>query len=116
MKTINTLVILIASLTGTSIGYTASHAAAPVMDTKKEMTANVSLPVADAEIRKIDLENKKITLKHGVIKNLDMPAMSMVFQVKDVALLDKLSAGDKVKFTADMVGGNITVMSLEKTK
>jgi Cu/Ag efflux protein CusF len=78
--------------------------------------SQTALPLADAEIRKIDLENKKITLKHGVIKNLDMPAMSMVFQVKDVALLDKLSAGDKVKFTADMVGGSITVMSLEKTK
>jgi Cu/Ag efflux protein CusF len=78
--------------------------------------SQTALPLADAEIRKIDLENKKITLKHGAIKNLDMPAMSMVFQVKDVALLDKLSAGDKVKFTADLIAGSITVMSLEKVK
>ncbi len=78
--------------------------------------SQTALPLADAEIRKIDLENKKITLKHGAIKNLDMPPMSMVFQVKDVALLDKLSAGDKVKFTADLIAGSITVMSLEKVK
>ena len=78
--------------------------------------AQAVLPTAEAEIRKIDLENKKITLKHGEIKNLDMPGMTMVFAVKDPAMLDKLKAGDKVKFTADSVGGSITVMSLEKVK
>lgn len=78
--------------------------------------AQTVLPMASAEIRKIDLENKKITLKHGEIKNLDMPGMTMVFAVKDPAMLDKLKAGDKVNFTADSVGGSITVMSLEKAK
>jgi Cu(I)/Ag(I) efflux system periplasmic protein CusF len=120
MKNINAIIIA-TLLSGTSISYAASHAAAPAtsavtVDAKKEMTTASALPLADAEIRKIDLENKKITLKHGVIKNLDMPAMSMVFQVKDAALLDKLSAGDKVKFTADMVGNAMFVMSIEKIK
>jgi Cu/Ag efflux protein CusF len=76
--------------------------------------AQAILPTAEAEIRKIDLETKKITLKHGEIKNLDMPPMSMVFAVKDPAMLDKLKAGDKVTFTADKVGSTFTVMSLEK--
>jgi Cu(I)/Ag(I) efflux system periplasmic protein CusF len=76
--------------------------------------AQTVLPATDAEIRKIDLENKKITLKHGEIKNLDMPPMSMVFSVKDPAMLDKLQAGDKVRFTADKVNGLYTVLSLEK--
>lgn len=76
--------------------------------------AQAVLPMASAEIRKIDLETKKITLKHGEISNLDMPPMSMVFAVKDPAMLYKLKAGDKVRFTADSVGGAITVMSLEK--
>jgi Cu(I)/Ag(I) efflux system periplasmic protein CusF len=80
------------------------------------VVAQVNLPMAEAEIRKIDLENKKITLKHGEIKNLDMPGMTMVFTVKDATMLDKLATGDKVKFTADKVGSIYTVMSIEKAK
>lgn len=78
--------------------------------------AQAVLPTAEAEIRKIDLDNKKITLKHGEIKNLDMPGMTMVFAVKDPAMLDSVKAGDKVTFTAEKVGSTFTVMSLEKAK
>jgi Cu/Ag efflux protein CusF len=78
--------------------------------------AQAVLPTAEAEIRKIDLDNKKITLKHGDIKNLDMPAMTMVFAVKDPAMLDSVKAGDKVTFTAEKVGSTFTVMSIEKAK
>lgn len=113
MKTIKTLVIIVTLLAGTSLSYAASHAAAP---SSPAAPAASTLPVANAEIRKIDLENKKITLKHGEIKNLDMPGMTMVFAVKDTAILDKLAAGDKVMFTADKVGSTFTVMSIEKAK
>jgi Cu(I)/Ag(I) efflux system periplasmic protein CusF len=126
MKTLNTLIIIASLLTGASISYAASHAAASASpaavapatttETKKEMPAASTLPMASAEIRKIDLENKKITLKHGEIKNLDMTGMTMVFVVKDAAMLDKLAAGDKVMFTADKVGSTFTVMSIEKAK
>ncbi|MDI1274286.1 copper-binding protein [Polaromonas sp.] len=75
--------------------------------------AQAALPTTDAEVRKVDKDAGKITLKHGEIKNLDMPAMSMVFQVKDKALLDKVKAGDKVSFTADKVNGAYTVLTLE---
>ena len=78
--------------------------------------AQAVLPTAEAEIRKIDLDNQKITLKHGDIKNLDMPAMTMVFAVKDPAMLAAVKAGDKVTFTAEKVGSTFTVMSLEKAK
>jgi len=78
--------------------------------------AQAVLPVSEAEVRKVDKDAGKITLKHGEIKNLDMPAMSMVFQVKDKALLDKVKAGDKVSFTADKVNGAYTVMSIEPAK
>ena len=64
-------------------------------------------------MRKVDLSAGKITLKHGEIKNLDMPPMSMVFQVKDPALLSQVKAGDKVKFTADKINGAYTVLTLE---
>ena len=55
----------------------------------------------DAEVRKVDARTGKITLKHGEIKNLDMPPMTMVFTATDKALLAGVKAGDKVQFTAD---------------
>ena len=72
--------------------------------------------MTDGEIRKVDMDNKKLTIKHGNIKNLDMPGMTMVFQVKDPAMLDKVKAGDKVKFTADRVNSAFTVLSIELVK
>jgi len=71
----------------------------------------------DGEVRKVDKKNGKITLKHGEIKNLDMAPMTMVFGVKDKALLDKVKAGDKVKFTADKdAAGDLVVTGLEAQK
>ncbi|MCD6078205.1 MAG: hypothetical protein K0R89_2143 [Ramlibacter sp.] len=58
-------------------------------------------PTAEAEVRKVDKSKGKITLRHGEIRNLDMPPMTMVFGVADKAFLDKVKAGDKVRFTAD---------------
>ena len=69
--------------------------------------------MTDGEIRKVDKDTKKITIKHGEIKNLDMPGMTMLFQVKDPALLDKVKAGDKVKFTAEKAGGAIVVTEIQ---
>ena len=70
----------------------------------------------DAEVRKVDKDTKKITLKHGEITNLEMPAMTMVFQVKDAALLDKVKAGDKVKFKAEKLGSGYAVTQIEMAK
>ena len=75
-----------------------------------------ALPLAEGEVRRVDKAGGKISLKHGEIKNLDMPPMSMVFQVSDKALLDKVKAGDKVNFTASQVNGDYTVMSIEPRK
>ncbi|MDP3171824.1 MAG: copper-binding protein [Polaromonas sp.] len=72
--------------------------------------------MADGEIRKIDWDNRKITIKHGEIKNLDMPGMTMVFQVKDVALLRKVKEGDKIRFSAEKAGNAIVVTDIEPTK
>lgn len=71
---------------------------------------------ADGEVRKIDPETGKITLKHGPIKNLDMDSMTMVFRVQDPAMLKGLKAGDKIKFSADRVNGQITIIQMEKAK
>ena len=75
-----------------------------------------SADMADAEVRKVDKETKKITLKHGVIKNLDMPGMTMVFAVKDAAMLDNLKAGDKIKFKAEQMGSAITVTEIQPVR
>jgi Cu/Ag efflux protein CusF len=72
-----------------------------------------SVALSDGEVRKIDKDAKKITIKHGPLANLEMPPMTMVFQVKDPAMLDQVKAGDKVKFQAEKVGGAFTVTKIE---
>jgi Cu/Ag efflux protein CusF len=72
--------------------------------------------MTDAEVRKVDADNRKLTLKHGPIKNLDMPAMTMVFEVKDAAMLAKVKAGDKVRFKAVDNAGKLTVTELQPAK
>jgi Cu(I)/Ag(I) efflux system periplasmic protein CusF len=71
-------------------------------------------PSTEGEVKKIDKAQGKITLKHGEIKNLDMPPMTMVFRVSDARMLDDVAVGDKVRFAADKVGGNYTVTTLNK--
>ena len=71
---------------------------------------------ADGEVRKVDKAAKKITIKHGPLPSLEMPAMTMVYRVKDAAMLDQVKTGDKVKFVAEKVGGALTVTKIEKAK
>ena len=85
-----------------------------VLATLGAAAQTASTEMAQAEVRKVDLDAKKITLKHGPIKNLDMPPMTMVFQVRDTALLDKLKAGDKVRFSAEQQQGAYVVTAVEK--
>ncbi len=68
--------------------------------------------MTEGEVRKVDKAQAKVTLKHGEIKHLDMPPMTMVFVVKDKAALDTLKPGDKVKFAAIMDGGTYTVTEI----
>ena len=72
--------------------------------------------MTEGEIRKVDKDTKKITIKHGDIKNLDMPGMTMLFQVKDLAMLDMVKPGDKVKFKAEKAGGGIVVTEIQIAK
>ncbi len=70
----------------------------------------------DGEVRKVDMDTKKLTIKHGPMPSLDMPAMTMVFQVKDPTMLDKVKAGDKVQFTAEQNAGAYVVTGIEAAK
>jgi Cu(I)/Ag(I) efflux system periplasmic protein CusF len=76
-------------------------------------SASAAADMTDAEVRKVDKGGAKITLKHGEIKNLDMPPMTMVFTVKDKAVLDSVQPGDKVKFKAVNEAGKYTVTELQ---
>jgi Cu(I)/Ag(I) efflux system periplasmic protein CusF len=79
-------------------------------------SAENTSPMADGEIRKIDKDAGKITIRHGEIKSLDMPAMTMVFRVKDPAMLERIQPGDKIKFSAEKIGGQYTVTGFEPAK
>jgi Cu/Ag efflux protein CusF len=72
--------------------------------------------LAEGEVRKLDKVAKKITLKHGRIPNIDMDAMTMQFNLKDLALVRNVKVGDKVRFQAEIVGGSPTVTHIEAAK
>lgn len=72
--------------------------------------------MTQGEVRKVDKDARKITIKHEPLQNLDMPAMTMVFQIKDPALLDRVKAGDKVRFRAEKIDGTYAVTKIEPAK
>jgi Cu/Ag efflux protein CusF len=84
---------------------------AQIAQTKSTVT-----PMSEGEVRKIDKEAGKITIKHGRLANLDMPGMTMVFRVNDPAILDRVKEGDKIKFVADRMNGSLTVIQMEPSK
>ncbi len=73
-------------------------------------------PLAPGEVKKVDKDTGKVTIKHGPLENLGMPAMTMVFRVKDPAMLDQLKVGDKINFLAEKWNGSLTVMRFEAVK
>ncbi len=78
--------------------------------------AQAPLPLVDGEVRKVDIAQQKITLRHAEIPNIEMSPMTMVFRVKEPALLAQVQAGDKVRFTADKVDGTLTVITIEPVR
>ena len=88
------------------------------------MTIGIALALAspswaqsvDGQVQKVDEAAGKVTLKHGPIPKFDMGDMTMVYRVKDPAMLKGVKAGDKVKFEADQIDGKFTVTTLQKAK
>jgi Cu/Ag efflux protein CusF len=79
-------------------------------------SASAPVDMTDAEVRKVDADTAKITLKHAEIRNLDMPAMTMVFRVKDASMLDQVKAGDRIRFEVDKIKGAYTVLRVEPAR
>src|SRR5262245_21061507 len=75
-------------------------------------------PMVNGQVTKIDESAGKITVKHGPIKKLDMnnEGMTMVFRVQDRAMLKQVKVGDRIRFDADRVNGQITVTKIEKAR
>jgi len=79
-----------------------------------EMSAKPGL--TDGEVRKIDKEAGKVTIRHGEIKHLEMPPMTMVFVAKEKSMLDQVKAGDKVRFMVVHENGQMIVTDLQPIK
>lgn len=91
-----------------------AQAQATMDHSKMDMAKMPSM--TDGEVRKVDLATGKVTIKHGEIKHMDMPGMTMVFTAKDKALLTGLKVGDKVKFMAENANGQMLVTGIEAAK
>jgi len=76
--------------------------------------AQAQAPTVAGEVVKIDEKAGRITLKHGEIKHLDMPAMTMSFKARSPDLLQGLKSGDRVRFVAEKVDGQFTVTQILK--
>lgn len=102
--------LLIASLLGCALAFPAFAAqpAAPAA-----ASAEVAAPLSQGEVRKIDLAGQKITLRHGPIDSVGMPPMTMVFSVRDAALLEGIKTGDKVRFQVEQQGSQFVVTELQ---
>lgn len=76
--------------------------------------AAVSNSMSSGEVKKVDKSAGKMTIKHGPLQNIGMDAMTMVFRVKDPAMLDQVKVGDKINFVAEEPNGQLMVTKLEK--
>jgi Cu(I)/Ag(I) efflux system protein CusF len=89
----------------------------PAVATEAHHQGQTGEHAADGEVRKVDRDANKLTIRHGPLPQLDMPTpMTMVYQVKDPALLDKVKPGDKIRFVAEKIGGQFTVLQIEPAK
>jgi len=114
MKLISTLLMTLAL--GASLPLIAIAADDMSKTGMADMKSSGAAALSEGEVKKIDKDAGKITIKHGPLANLDMPGMTMVFRVKDSAMLEQVKAGDKIRFTAEKVGGALTVTVLEAVK
>jgi Cu(I)/Ag(I) efflux system protein CusF len=85
-------------------------------EAKAAVAPKAAAALSDGEIKKVDKAAGKMTIKHGALANLDMPPMTMVFRVKDKAMLEQVKSGDKVNFSAEKLNGALTVTAIEAAK
>src|ERR1700693_3383108 len=106
------LLVLGTPLTGMAADEAAKAGAMNGMQ-MNDMQMNDVSGMSSGEVKKVDKDTGKITIKHGPLANLGMPAMTMVFHVKDAAMLDQVKQGDQINFVAEKVNGALTVTKIE---
>lgn len=74
------------------------------------------MPLSDGIVKKVDAQNGKVTLTHGEIANVKMPAMTMSYRVKQAQWLESMHVGDKVRFAMDKVKDEFVVVHIEAVK
>ncbi|MCC8392364.1 copper-binding protein [Paraburkholderia sp. MMS20-SJTR3] len=94
--------------------YAAGDTSNTDMASSAQQGADANNSMSHGEVKKVDTAAGKLTIKHGPLVNLDMEAMTMVFKVKDPAMLSQLKVGDKIDFVAEEVNGALTVTKLQK--
>ena len=99
-----------------AIGFATSAAAQMTAMAPMAPVSAGQTSMSEGEIRNVDKDAGKLTIKHGELKNLGMPGMTMVFRVKNPGLLAQVKVGDKIHFVAEKVSGALTVTSLEVAK
>lgn len=92
----------------------AHHAASAAETSAASAPAqSAATALSEGEVKKVNKDTGKLTIKHGELKNLGMPPMTMVFRTKEPAMLEQVKAGDKIHFVAEKVDGQFTVTKLE---
>ena len=74
------------------------------------------LQFAHGEIRKVDKDTRKLTIEHGPVPGLGMPATTTIFEVRYPAMLEYVKAGDRVRFAAEKAGRAVTVTAIEQLR
>jgi len=92
------------------------HAAAQAVMEHGKSSMSGAATMTDGEVRRVDAAAGKVTIKHGEIKHMDMPPMSMVFNVKDKAMLDKVQVGEKIQFIVIQDAGKMVVTDIKAMK
>ncbi len=114
IKTAFVAVAMASALAFSAVSYAAGDMHDMDMTGRAKPSAQAANAMSHGEIEKVDTGAGKLTIKHGPLENLGMGAMTMVFKVKDPAMLHQVKTGDKVDFVAERIDGALTVVKLQK--
>jgi Cu(I)/Ag(I) efflux system periplasmic protein CusF len=112
MKSFHRILAITAMALG--LGLPTPGFAQAVADPAKAAPAQPASPLSEGEIRRLDPETGKLTIRHGEIRNLDMPPMTMVFTARDKSQLAGLKVGDRIRFVALKEGGQYLADEIQK--
>jgi Cu(I)/Ag(I) efflux system protein CusF len=118
MHTMKIISTLFATLALVALAPLAANAAGHVarVEAAAGTQAVDAAALSEGEVKKVDKDTGRITIKHGPLTNLNMPGMSMVFRVRDPAMLEQVKAGDQIRFRAEKVDGALVVTTMKQVQ